>query len=603
MACSMSITSVLGIPATPGGTVTSTIRVTGKLSGDCAPIVMAAGSFDVVVQVDCGVGPVNAVTLSAGGSWAVDVPTSCSCTKPIVVTAFCATDSNCRDTFTGVLACQQSGCPNGTITVAVGGCDPNGKRAVTLTANVATIPPGTVVGQWDYGDAILGTAFVIPTPGAYTEGPHPYTPPGPYTAKLNIVVPTGCPPLTVLVSGLAPCAIDCPHIVTVIASVAGVCNADGTRTVNFNATVTGGPPQTYYWEFGTPDNASVLIDATLPGATPATSHNYPAPGTGLSPYTATLTVTGLHPSCIDTATRAVDVPGCGGACPTVGNVQETLGSCPSQTTRSVNLTADITGGGATEYVWDFGDATSQTLNAAVNSNPAIDHVYGTPGSYTATITIKGPPGCPEQSASKTFTVPPCRDGNGNGGGSGLCGSLVLVAAALAAMTMAATVFTLALQICPMLIGGAVPPWVWAIVGGLGIAFLAVLALWWTLCLLGVCTCETGCEAAAVLWAAWLSGFVVTLYLLGCCGGNWWSLLLAFAVLFAVLFIQWLVRCWDACLFFKLVLIVFIAVIVVSVIYIAVVPTIFACGSLAVLVTVLVTTPLLVAAVTTCHSGP
>ena len=398
MACSMSITGVTGIPATPGGTITSTIHVTGTVAGTCAPILLASGSFNVIVQVNCsGGGTASTVTRSSGGNWAVDVPIGCTCGNKITVTASCATDPTCSDTFDGPLNCEESDCPTGTIAVAVGGCNADGTRNVTLNANLATIPSGTVVGQWDFGDGTLGAAFVIPAPGAFSTGPHHYAPPGPFTAMLVYVLPAGCPPLSVTVSGLAPCDVACPAIGLVTASVAGVCNADGTRTVNLNATLTGGTPQTYHWEFG--DGAVVTIDATLPGATPAVSHDYPAPGAGVSSYTATFTVTGLVPSCVDTATCAVNVPGCGGACPTVSNVTATVGACTPAKTRPVVLDADVTGG-ATEYDWDFGDGSSiETINATITPDPATSHDTRRPDVH-ATITIKGRPAAP--------TSPPAR---------------------------------------------------------------------------------------------------------------------------------------------------------------------------------------------------
>jgi len=71
MACSITITSVVGIPM-GGGSTTSSIHVTGTLSGDCEPVTSpwAPIKYDVVVIVDCGGGPVSATTLSSGGSWA-----------------------------------------------------------------------------------------------------------------------------------------------------------------------------------------------------------------------------------------------------------------------------------------------------------------------------------------------------------------------------------------------------------------------------------------------------------------------------------------------------------------------------------------------------
>jgi hypothetical protein len=607
MACSMSITGVTGIPATPGGSTTSTIHVTGTLTGVCTPIVLATGSFNVVVEVDCGAGPASTATRSSGGNWAVDIATACRCGANIVVRAYCATDPSCIDTFTGPLQCDAGDCPVGTVTVAAGACGSDGKRAVTLTANLTAVPPGSVVGQWNYGDGTLGAAFVIPGPGSYTEGPHPYTPPGPFTAQLVFVLPAGCPPLTATVSGLQPCAgPPCPQIVSATASAAGVCNADGTRTVSLNATLSGGPAQTYHWEFGTPGGASATIDATLPGATPAVSHDYPAPGAGTSSYTATFTVTGPDPSCVDTVAVAVDVAGCGGPCPTVGNVIAAVGACTPAGTRPVALDATVTGGGATEYRWDFGDGTSQVIDATVVGDPATSHDYAAPGSYTATITLRGPVGCPDGTASATFDVPACGGGDDDDddGGSGLCGSLLFIVGALIAIATAATIFTLAWQTCPMLAVVPVPPFVWGIVVGLWVAVVAALVIWALLCAFGICDCPSGCDWAAIAWIAALAGWVVALYLAGCCGGLWWLLVAGLIAAYLAAFGYWLAECGpSSCLVLDLLLVALSSVAAVAIAYMAAVPIILACGFQWVAIGVTTVIAILAAAAAICHQGP
>ena len=52
MACSISITSVTGVPATPNSTITGTIHVTGTLTGTCAPT--PSGVVEVIVEAVCG---------------------------------------------------------------------------------------------------------------------------------------------------------------------------------------------------------------------------------------------------------------------------------------------------------------------------------------------------------------------------------------------------------------------------------------------------------------------------------------------------------------------------------------------------------------------
>lgn len=310
MACSLSITSVTGLSA---GGITTAIRVTGTLGGDCTPIVFSPTiKFDVVVEVDCGMGPSSATTLSSGGNWSVDVPITCSCNKPVRVEAHCASNPDCADNVSGALQCEEQGlCPAGSISVSVDGCNPDGTRNVTLVANITSVPPGTVVGQFDYGDGGFSQAIVVPGPGAFPDpgAPHHYVPPGPANPVRFIwVLPANCPPLTAVVSGLQTCPINCPQIVSVTASPPGQCNPAGTRTVHLDATLSGGPAQFYHWEYG--DGT----DDTIPAAmSPAVDHDYPAPSD--TTYTAIFTVTGFNGACVDSASVTIDIERCGSTPP------------------------------------------------------------------------------------------------------------------------------------------------------------------------------------------------------------------------------------------------------------------------------------------------
>lgn len=311
MACSITITSVTGIPAVPNGTTTSTIHVTGTISGDCDAIVFSPTiKYDVVVQVDCGGGPVDATTLSAGGTWAVDVPAVCACTKNIAVTASCATNSACTDTFSGVLNCQQGGCPTGTLTVSVDGCNPDGTRSVTLTANVTSAPPGSA-GQFAYGDGNFSIGVPVNGPGSHSTT-YQYLPPGPANpAEFIWIIPSNCPPLTAVVPVLQTCSVVCPNgTVQITASPPGDCNANGTRTVHFDPIVSGVTPQFYHWDFG--DGVAQPTNSGSPGPL---DYDFPAPGNTATSYTVVLTVTTSNGACIYTATIMVDVLGCAGPPP------------------------------------------------------------------------------------------------------------------------------------------------------------------------------------------------------------------------------------------------------------------------------------------------
>ena len=603
MACSLSITSVLGIPTVPGGTTTSTVRVTGTLA-ECEPIIFSpTNAFDVVLELDCGSGPVSATTLSSAGNWSVDIPATCACGKPIQVKASCATNPNCTDTFNGLLQCQEANCPTGTLAVSVDGCDANGKRLVTLTATVSAAPPGAQ-GQWDYGDAQPVGMFPVVV-GQYIDT-HPYTTPGPPNpARFVILQPPGCPPFIAGIPNLASCPINCPGIVTATAT-AGACNPDGTRTVHFDATLSGGPPQTYHWDFG--HGSPVTIDATIPGATPAVDHAYPAPGTGTVNFTATFTVTGASPACVDTVPVAVAVVGCGGECPQIGPMTTQLDDCPDANTRNVTLSATVTGGGATEYEWEFGDGSpNATLNAIVNSDPTVVHLYAAPGSgpYTATVTMKGPPSCPDQPASKTFNVPACTDDDGDGG-SGWCGALLPIIGLLVAVATALTVFVLALQICPTLVNVPISNILWGIIAGLWIAVGLALIGWAILCGFGICDCPSKCDFLAIAWMASLTGALVAVYLSGCCGGGpWFLVILIFGLAFLAGFGAWLAFCNPSkCQVVDLLLIVFVSIVAVVFTYIQNVPVVSMCVVNNVALAVAGIGAILAALAAACHApGP
>jgi hypothetical protein len=304
MACSIKITSVTGIPATPGATITSTVRVTGTLSGTCPPT--ASGAVEIVVEAVCGSNSAKTRAVpDQAGNWSVDIPLRCTCGGDILVKASCATDPICTDSSGGTLQCE-SNCPIGTISASVDGCNPDGTRNVTLTANISFVPAGGAVGQWHYGDGTLGLAVAISAPGTYADpgGAHHYAPPGTANpAQFVWVLPANCPPLSVVVSGLESCPLDCPEA-QITATPPGDCEPGGTRLVTLNAVVSG-TPQSYHWDFGD-GSTKTIFPPNPPGPEP---HHYPAPSGGQT-YTAVFAVTAFNGACIETASVPINIPGC-----------------------------------------------------------------------------------------------------------------------------------------------------------------------------------------------------------------------------------------------------------------------------------------------------
>jgi hypothetical protein len=309
MACSITITSVVGIPATP--TTTSAIRVTGTLTGECPP--GANGVVEIIVQAYCAGGGLNQAiaTPDSLGNWTVDISLRCMCNGWITVAASCATDSACGDVFSsGALQCAGN-CPTGSLEVSPGDCNPDGTRNVTLTAHISSVPTGTIVGQWIFKSGEFGPGVTPIMGGQNISISHPYAPPGPGAgdpAQFIWLAPANCPPLTATVSGLQTCPIACPNgTVHVTASPPGNCTSNNTRLVTFQATVTGVTPQNYEWNFpgGTsPQPANGL------GSPPPITVEYPA-ATASTP-TASCTVRIFDGVCSYMDSTMVDIRACGG---------------------------------------------------------------------------------------------------------------------------------------------------------------------------------------------------------------------------------------------------------------------------------------------------
>jgi hypothetical protein len=310
MACSIIITSVVGIPATPTSTTTSAIRVTGTLSGECPP--GPNGVVEIIVQAYCG-GAINQgiATPDSLGNWTVDISLSCRCNGWITAAAHCATDPDCGGTYSsGALQCAGN-CPTGWLEVSPGGCNDDGTRNVTLIAHITSVPTGTIVGQWIFQSGVFGPAVTPVTAGTNVPISHAYAPPGPGAgdpAQFSWVLPANCPPLTAAVSDLQACPIVCPNgNVQVTASQPSNCTSNNTRLVTLQASVTGVTPQNYEWTFpgGTsPQPANGL------GSPPPITVEYPA-ATASTP-TASCTVRIFNGLCSYMGSTTLNIRACGG---------------------------------------------------------------------------------------------------------------------------------------------------------------------------------------------------------------------------------------------------------------------------------------------------
>lgn len=119
MACTISITSVIGVPVS--GTSTN-VTVSGTVSG-CA-------SNKVTVTIGCGGGVGGSATvLVTGGNWTATILTNCLCNQPMNITATCTSDPTCTVTISQTLICNC--CPSTSVAVTnIGNCDSQGNRPV-----------------------------------------------------------------------------------------------------------------------------------------------------------------------------------------------------------------------------------------------------------------------------------------------------------------------------------------------------------------------------------------------------------------------------------------------------------------------------------------
>lgn len=410
--CTITIGSVVG--TTMGGALTK-ITVTGTAT-DCAA---------VVVTIQCPGQKVTKQFPVSGGSFtavfdaAALRPSECYCRGKIQVVVTCATDASCFDSLSGQLECEGADCPDVLVSAVPDPECEGGKLTVTL--NAAAFGGGSPSAQWSYGDLTSGAPFVL-SPGIHSET-HDY-PPGSYTATLNIA---GCPSQTVAIDVECPPHGGCPDIVIWASPDTNACTG-GKMDVALNA-FNPGSETVAEWDFGD----AVAAGVTLPAGGGTTLHHDYAPGT----YTVTLTPKGCPPLQV-----TFTVPEC--PCPAFTVWADPDISACAGGKMDVALNAANPGSGVMTGSWDFGDSGGAGVSLPPGGT-TIHHDYAAPGTYTATLHVKGCASLPVK-----FTLPECPgtpdrpeepgggDDGGDGGGDGsLCGLLCIAVALLAAMGLVA----------------------------------------------------------------------------------------------------------------------------------------------------------------------
>ena len=236
----------------------------------------------------------------------------------------------------------------------------------TLTCSFTSTssdPDGSIASySWNFGDATSSTA----------QNPsHTYGAAGSYTVTLRVTdnqgaqSPTTSRTVTVAAANQAPTAnftFSCSALTCSFTSTSS--DPDGTISA-------------YSWAFG--DGATSTVQNP--------SHTYTAGGS----YTVTLTVTDNQAATSAPTSRTVGV--------TPPNQPPTANftfSCSTLTCTFTSTSSDPDGSIAS-YSWNFGDATSSTLQ-----NPS--HSYGAAGSYTVTLRVTDNQGAQSTTTSKTVTV-------------------------------------------------------------------------------------------------------------------------------------------------------------------------------------------------------
>jgi PKD repeat protein len=244
-------------------------------------------------------------------------------------------------------------------------------KVITFT-NASTVPPGGVLSQWlwDFGDGN--------TVNATNGNPqtHTYLTAGSYNVTLRVVTSSGCQsqlfslPVVINVNPVA--GFNFP----------GICLPVGAAQFTNTSVISDGTGSqlTYNWDFGDGNTSTQ----------PNPLHTY----SGTGPFTVTLTATSNN-GCTDDSVRIVNTVF---ARPTASFTVDSIESCIGGTTNFTN-TSTAPGSSVTQWFWDFGDATTSTVQ-----DP--NHIYAAPGPYIVRLWINSAVGCRSDTMTRTITVLP-----------------------------------------------------------------------------------------------------------------------------------------------------------------------------------------------------
>lgn len=310
--CSVNIVSVMGVPGPSGGPPLTSLSVSGT-SSDC-PVPSGATAPQILVVIQCGQLPplqqtVNATPATGGTPGLFDWTATwtsaelgnwpCGCGDQIVVRAYCAADTACRDVqLAATIGC--CACWTVSVTQSLGSCNSDGTVDVTFTATL-TPPAGcacAVAGYWVCDITMPPSAGTPLTkmPGYFnspcTVGGAPttqswtctYKTPHSYTAQLVLTSPPDCEPISIPVTLTETCPV-CPTI-TGIDSTVDACDSSGKRPIHLTANVSG----SYTSVSWTLPDGSMTTTSPDPGSPSTSTLNPGSYSPAGSPYTFTATV-------------------------------------------------------------------------------------------------------------------------------------------------------------------------------------------------------------------------------------------------------------------------------------------------------------------------
>lgn len=222
--------------------------------------------------------------------------------------------------------------------------------AVSSFADNSTISSGSIASwNWDFGDGSV-SSLQNPT--------HSYGAAGTYSVQLTITSDNGCQ------TSVTNDAIVNENPVADFAFT-DVCESQAT-TLTDQSSIGNGTISSWSWDLG--DGSSLQ-------STQNVSYVYGTFGT----YNVTLTVTTTD-GCADDTTQTVEVfPG---VAPDFSSTTE----CEGYETQFTDLSAPSGGATITNWDWDFGDASTSTLQ-----NPT--HSFGSYGNYSVTLVVTTDNGC------------------------------------------------------------------------------------------------------------------------------------------------------------------------------------------------------------------